>query len=196
MFQMDTSIWNEADDEFNSTSDWSSLFKLSEVDSNIVGYIGGYIATKLNRKLGCLNCEESFEECRTKEKQSTSLSTSGRFLQNKEFDWAKKGLTIPSPELFHMLYSLEKTIQMNLEGLCSSNHFSRNLKECFSACTDMYSFELRNFCPTHRLHGLNLVVNLYIRIRIHHFVKIRNRELKELAIAKKVNRKFNKIVHA
>ena len=74
-----------------------------------------------------------------------------------------------------------------------------SLKDLISQGINTDSFNIEICCQQHRIHCVMSVITLFLRIRIHHFVKIRNRELKELAEKKKDkvkrNRKVKKVVH-
>ena len=43
------------------------------------------------------------------------------------------------------------------------------------------SYTIESACSEHQLLWINRALTLFLRVRIHHFVKIRNQELKQLA---------------
>jgi len=111
---------------------------------------------------------------------------------------AKKQLA-PSPGLFELCNAMERIVQMNIEAVIAGPAVMGSLKDLISQGINTDSFNIEICCQQHRIHCVTNVITLFLRIRIHHFVKIRNRELQELAEKKKDkvkrNRKVKKVVH-
>ena len=192
----------ELDDTFDDiplTTDWHGMFSLSDVDANIVYYLSGYISQKINKRYNCPKCSVAYERSRNKasEQQKTSAEKYALFVQLKTFAWAKHGLTIPSLSMFKLCESIERIVQMNIETLSTGKNVMSYVRECIYQGVDADSYELDSVCEDHMCGTVGYIIRLYLRVRIHHFVRIRNRELKQYAAPKpKRNRKAKKIVHS
>lgn len=90
-------------------------------------------------------------------------------------------------------------MQLNLEKLACGRNVMQNLKDCFSTSVDSSSFNIDFACLQHQKYACRLLTDLLSRIRIHHFVRQRNRELLQLERSRKlkvkVNRKAKKVMH-
>ena len=62
----------------------------------------------------------------------------------------------------------------------------RTLKDIIFETVNIHSYQIDVCCKEHQQYWLNLAITLFLRVRIHQFVKIRNRELKQLQDKKKV----------
>jgi len=102
-----------------------------------------------------------------------------------------------------MCSAIEKVVQLNIESCVNAQHgVVRQLFDLVLSAVDVYSYSLPSVCGSHQLQQTRNVVLLYLRLRIHHFVRIRNRELKDLQLTQKhrpsvgkKNRKLEKISH-
>jgi len=110
----------------------------------------------------------------------------------------KANSIVPSPALFSLCCSLERIVSSSVEQLCSGLNVACNLRQCIFTSVDVYSFDIDCACTDHRRQQLDYFVTLYTRLRIHHFVRIRNRELKQLSQSAKLkrNRKAKKVTHS
>jgi len=188
-------------DKTDISADWCQLFALTDVDQNVLCYIAGYICAKLNRRLSCQACLASYVASKQKHQSSTALHTA--LTKARNFDWAKYGLTIPTPDLFDLCCGMERAVQMNIERVMAGPRVMRCLKDIINETVDVRSYQIDVCCDKHRQYWLNTAVTLFLRVRIHHFVKIRNRELKDLADKKKAakatvskpSRKLKKVKH-
>lgn len=147
----------------------------------------------------CSACRAAYKSSCDRSQGDLYSSDSSRFyfIQVKTYEWAKHGLLAPSAELYQLCVCFEKVVQMNIEKLSCGRNVKTNLKDCFAASVDQQSFCLDFACSEHQQYLRDSVIDLLARVRIHHFVKIRNRELKELEQHRKlkVNRKAKKVMH-
>jgi len=157
---------------------------LTDVDQNVLCYVAGYICAKLNRRLSCQACLSAYI-C-SKQKQQTSTALHAALTQARQFHWAKYGLTIPSACVFDLCCAIERVVQMNIEGVMAGPYVMRTLKDIIFETVNVHSYQIDVCCKEHQQYWLNLAITLFLRVRIHHFVKIRNRELKQLQDKKKV----------
>lgn len=190
--------------EPSTITDWPDLFELSEVDSNVVAYICGYLCMKVNARTDCSKCQSLYDNYRQhrsylEETEFGSHEVYGHF---RNFNWAKHGLQKPSFSLYSLCSSVEKIVQMNIEAVVSGRYsVAAKLLDIVLQAVDLQTFELESVCSAHQKQQLIYVTNLYLRLRIFHFVKIRNRELKDMEILRKnkavtkKNRKLDKISH-
>lgn len=187
----------DAEDEF--LTDWTQTFRLSPTDDNIVTYLAGYAMSKMNGRFACSYCHAAYElsSARSQGELYCSDSSHVSFIQFKTFDWAKHGLLAPSRELYSLCTNIEKAVQMNMEKLICGRNVMRNLKDCLAAVIDFDSFRLDSVCVEHHQQQFDYLITLLLRVRIHHFLRIRNRELRQLEHARKlkVNRKATKVMH-
>jgi len=73
----------------------------------------------------------------------------------------------------------------------------QNLKDCIVATIDLNSYHIDSVCAEHHQQQFEYMLNLLLRVRIHHFVRVRNHELQDLEQARKLkaNRKAKKVMH-
>ena len=185
--------------------DWSNVFKLSEIDSNVVAYICGYMCMKLHKANNCTNCLCLYDNYRSTHSCSVSgveFSNHEMFIYFRNFEWAKHGLQKPTFSMFALCSAIEQVVQLNMETVVTGKTgvMCKLQKMVFSAL-DVATYPLETVCAEHQSQRMNEAVRLFLRVRIHHFVRIRNRELKELeskAKEKKMtkkDRKLEKIAH-
>ena len=170
-------------DDIDVSVDWCQLCALNDVDSNVVCYIAGYICAKINKKISCPDCHTAYVH--SKETWKTLHATHTVLVQTRQFDWAKYGLTVPSPALYELCCAIERVVQTNMEGVMAGPGVMGSLKDIFMQSVDRESYEINCCCKVHQTYWLNAAVTLFLRVRIHHFVKVRNRELKQLAAKQK-----------
>jgi hypothetical protein len=168
----------------NLSSDWSQIFCLNDVDSNVVFYIAGYLTRKLSTSGSCNDCMVSYIKSKELHKLDSSKHTV--LMEMRQFDWAKYGLVCPSAQLYDLCRAVEQIVQLNMEAVIAGPRVMGNLKEIVSRAISVNSYPIDSCCHDHRLFWLSNAITLYLRIRIHHFVRVRNRELKDLANAKKI----------
>ena len=99
--------------------------------------------------------------------------------------------------LSHLLVN---SCQRNLTRLCVeldvTNQPYRH-GNCFVASIDLESYDLDFACEDHQSYVRSMVNELLARVRIHHFVRNCNREIKEMEQTwkLKVHRKAKKVMH-
>ena len=182
-----------------AATDWTQLFKLDATDDSVVCYLAGYAMKKVSSLVNCSACRAAYKSSSDRSQGDLYNCDSSRlyFIQAKTYEWAKHGLLAPSEELYQLCACFEKVVQMNLEKLICGRNVKSNLKDCFAASVDQHSFSLDFACDEHQQYLRDSVIDLLARVRIHHFVRIRNRELLELEQHRKlkVNRKAKKVLH-
>lgn len=181
---------NDVNFSGGSISDWSCVFSLTDVDANVVFYIAGYLSRKLTLAIMCKQCKVLYVT--NKEKNKNSVGQHTTFLKMRQFDWSKYGLTSPSPQLYDLCCALERIVQLNIEGVMATRGVMGSLKDIVDSTVTVDSYPIDECCSDHKSWWLSTVVTVFLRIRIHHFVRIRNRELKALADAKKMKKQTEK----
>jgi hypothetical protein len=176
-------------DTCNLISDWSSVFSLNDVDKNVIFYIAGYLSRKLSMNTSCNHCMASYISSRKWHGKSSVNHTA--FSEMKQFEWSRYGLASPSPQLFDLCCAMERIVQVNLEGVIAGPRVMGSLKDIIASAVAIDSYPIDECCDDHRSWWLNVAVTVFLRIRIHHFVRIRNRELKELTNAAKIKKQTN-----
>ena len=186
-----------------SVTDWPDLFELADVEANVVAYVCGYLCMKIDKRTGCSECAALYKQYRS----NFSYNECCHFLSHeafghfKNFDWAKHGLQKPTLTLYSLCSAVEKVVQMNIESVVSGRYnVVARLMEVVTQAIDIHSYHVDSVCSSHQECYVTYAIKLYLRLRIHHFVRIRNRELKELELrkksgCKKKNRKLEKISH-
>ena len=169
-----------------SISDWSCVFSLNDVDKNVVFYIAGYLSRKLTLITRCKQCKLLY--IRNKEINKNSVGQYTTFLNIRQFDWSEYGLASSSPQLYDLCCALERIVQLNIEGVMAGPGVMARLKKIIDSTVTVDSYPIDECCSDHRSWWLSMVVTVFLRIRIHHFVRSRNRELKALADAKKLKK--------
>jgi hypothetical protein len=89
------------------------------------------------------------------------------------------GLYYKSPSAYRFMKRTfhlpsERTLQQYISG--------------FNVTTGFDSYPIDDCCSNHKIWWLNMAVTVFLRVRIHDFVRIRNRELKDLAEARKIKK--------
>jgi len=104
--------------------------------------------------------------------------------------------------LYEICSAMERVVQMNIEGVMAGPSVMRCLTDVIRASVNFESYNVDCCCSEHQQYWLNHALAMYLRVRIHHFVKVRNRELKQLAEKQKEkkdrpkpSRKTKKVKH-
>jgi hypothetical protein len=146
-------------DVFEFTSDWSQMFSLTDVDSNVVCYIAGYICAKLNKKLSCVDCTTAYIASQETWKKVESLEHT--LIQMRNFSWAKYGLAVPSPQVADLCNSIERVFQMNVEGLMVGSHLMTRLKEIICSCIQVDSYYVDACCSKHQVYWISSAITIF-----------------------------------
>lgn len=82
-------------------------------------------------------------------------------------------------------------------SLSSGRNIKRSLKDAVDIGLNLSTYRLDFVCDDHQDHMRYELIDLLARTRIHHFVRIRNRELQQLEHTRKQkqNRKAKKVMH-
>jgi len=119
------------------------MFELSEIDSNVVSYICGYLCMKVNARRDCSQCQTlyaSYRQCcwYVEGAEFGSHEAYGHF---KNFNWAKHGLQKPSFPLYNLCSSVEKVVQMDIT-ICERYDVAARLLDIVLQVIDLETFEL------------------------------------------------------
>lgn len=179
-------------DQFAFDNDWFDAPDLTVVDRNVTCYLAGYICYKLKHELhNCDVCLAAYVAGHTA--TTTICGEDYIFTSIKSYDWAQRGLTMPTANFLALCKGMEKVVASQVESAIGRDGVAVTLERGIRSSLDCDSYFVDNMCDEHHSSVLDKVVRLFIRIRIYHFVKIRNREIKELADKRK-NRKANKVM--
>lgn len=174
--------------DIDVSSDWCQLFDLCDVDQKVACYIAGYLCAKLNWIVVCTACRNAY--ILTKDANKTVVEKHSLLIHCRQFDWAKYGLTVPSPAVFDFCCAIERVIQVNIEGVIARPRVMGCLYDLVLQTVDCSSYSIDTCCA--KCMWVRKAIRLYLRVQIHHFVRIRNTELKQLA-EKKKETKVNKL---
>jgi hypothetical protein len=153
---------------------------LSDQETNILAYIGGYIVRKLQVKI-CHDCEEKI----TGEIEEDDVHH--KFLAKKNLVDAKYGLMAPSGLLLGIIQQLELEYRKQIDVYMYSEHVKADLVAILLKEVHMNTLKC-NTC-----HLELLIVHIMINIRLNHTLKISNRSLRDSKSRK--NRKELKFSH-
>ena len=186
-------------DRINSaTLDWTSIYTLSDIGTNVVAYIAGYLSRHTIGLTGCTACETARKQSFTfSSSMSSNVESSSIFMILKTYDWAKHGLIIPSPQLL-VLCTTTFGDDFQAGNWISVTQIRTNGDDDmphWRCCRfDEFRFGHNITCQEHKRFTLSFMIKLFVLLCIHHYVRIRNRELKESGSSRK-NRKADKIMH-
>ncbi len=154
---------------------------LSFTESNILAYIGGYIARKLRGKV-CDTCTEKLV-CSRLEEQDSSLS----FIKMKKYEGAKDGLILPSIPLVKALETAEQVYRSVIDQVMYEENVRSSL---VSSLVKNGQWDIL-FCGKCHMHALT--VHLMVNVRLHFTLKLANKSLAQDKGRK--NRKVLKFSH-
>ena len=109
-------------------------------------------------------------------------------IQTRNFSWVRYVIAILSLQVVDLCSSIERVFQMNMEGLMAESHVMARLKQIIRSSIQTDSYKIDACCTEHQVYWINTAITIFLRVRINHFVRIRNREIKELAEKKKEKR--------
>ena len=146
---------------------------------NVSAYISGYLLRKL--KFDCETCRQQLILTNLPDEEKYT------FLRHKSYS-EYCGLIYPSSSLVNFVEKLEQTFTFAFEGCMHMHHvLSRLIKN-----TEHHDLEWM-LCNSQtcigKMHGIR---QLYMKIRLHHALKMSNREDKNKG---KRNRKYLKLTH-
>ena len=153
---------------------------LAAQQANILGYIGGYIASKLKPKV-CSQCVDNLLGTLSSEDDDH------KFLSNKLYAEAKVGLVVPSKALLEALKQLESQYCTLVEQVLHLGKLRLRLVSNLSQLPCLSPLA----CSNCKLHSL--VVNLFVNIRLHHTLRLNCRNF--VSVKSKKNRKTMKFSH-
>lgn len=156
------------------------------IQSNILYYICGYIVQKV--RFQCPMChyvlQSSNDDCFDLQKESV-------FLNYKMFSTADCGLHRPSLSFLKLCQQLENIFQKSIFIISLESRVKQQLQQKFRAEIDYSSY-----FSAHSIHSENICKNvelIFLRIRIHFFVRTRNQQLVEERLHNRRNRKNRKM---
>ena len=139
---------------------------ISDHDTNVLAYIGGYIVSKLKKKgVACEGCMEKITG------KLDSNDVRHGFLVNKNFDQAKVGLCTPSNTLLGILQLMEIEYDKVIDDCMHSDGVKASLLASISKIDKLSNIK----CSS--CHLEKLVIHLMINIRLHHTIKEVNKSL-------------------
>ena len=153
---------------------------LSLQEGNVLTYIGGYIVRKLCSKV-CTDCAEKMTS------EADVENPNHMFLVEKNYSHAKEGLKVPSDILVQCLESIEKEYIRVIDD----NVFKDGVKKILVGSILKYVNMEELVCEYCKCHLS--IVNLYVNIRLHHSIRLANRQLRDQKERK--NRKVLKFSH-
>ena len=154
--------------------EWEESYGLSDVQNNILCYIAGYIAKKLTSFLKCDICNDlqaSFGN--NTNIPARTFPSEQTFLGLKTFEWAKKGLYIPSPQLFELCKQMEHNFREDIELLSTTPKLMETLMKNSNIDVNSSSVKIHTACNDHQESALRYCQKLFFRVRLHSFCTAR-----------------------
>ena len=149
----------------------SACISQTEVDMNILTYVGGYIVRKTLDKHSCLPCRTNIESGKNFLEDPNHLFVHFKAWNITDCDFGK--LYVPTDDFVNMLFQIEHDFVKSMnESFCG-----KNVKETIiefiqtNGSIDRYR---ALFCSEETLSS---VIELYVRMRIHYALKFKNRDL-------------------
>jgi hypothetical protein len=151
-------------------------------DVNIVAYISGYIVRKRRNRF-CASCQEKLTS------RIDASKPSHLFLSLKAHADAKEGLVAPSPELHQLVQDLECTYRSVFLNILHMNCVRARLIRRLMQVAKTGTVE----CSGNECEPKQLIVGLFVNIRLHHSLKEATESLNRNKVRK--NRKQMKFSH-
>ena len=151
----------------------------------VIAYMAGYIVRKIRIKFKkCTDC------LLTVSLHDASACELYRFIEKKQYNCDQSsGLALPSQSLINTIEALEVCFRKSIIAVISSDGVMSAL---FAKGMDSVKDHSNVFCST-CFKSLRYAVKLFMRVRIHHFLREENRRI--LHPNKVRNRKFLQIAH-
>lgn len=152
---------------------------------NILAYIAGYIIRKVKVRL-CEGCVDLITG------QMDINNEAHQFLAHKLYDGAKTGLLTPSETFLHVLDWLEAQFNQFIAHTVHMDSVRERLVLRLSKLPEHFGFSCPNMASPCKL--LDVTLQLFITIRLHHTLKCNNRDFAQANKARR-NRKTLKFSH-
>ena len=170
----------ELQDEFETFCD--DVEELGDLKSDAVSYIAGYVTRQIKKKTDCKVCAESLQNI-------GNASANFRLIEQKN----RGGLIFPSDGVVKICTVAEQILQVER---FSKNFFTNEnlLKDlCTKTVTCMITQypSFNNVCdhtPFHKYTITREITLVYLSIRLRHFARTKNREIKKDRIRKKLSK--------
>ena len=150
---------------------------------NAISYVSGYILKRLY-ELVCKECIDKLEDSTSAPARHLTLIEQKRFKH-----CLHGGLKRPSFKLVEVVGLFEAVFQTNFKPLMNKPHIRQNLKA--KMLQDPNLVQLKGNCC--RCQTLEYLVNIFISIRLHHELNVRNEAIQQDRSRK--NRKLMKLSH-
>jgi len=162
-------------------------FEVPSPVSNVLCYIAGYLVTKLGQ-IECTVCIGALQAT-----PSTVVSEQELFTHFKAFthNCGPFGpLSMPSKELFQCLKLMHSIFLRCIHNLMTECKISQKMKFEIRNNVTFHSLQL---CNEHRMQVIDFVISLFVRCRLHYYLKFETQKLLQKLPRK--NRKANCVLH-
>ena len=144
-------------------------FDLCDVDKNVACYIAGYLCANLSRFVSRTACRNAC--IFTKNANKSVAEKHSHVIHCRQFDRAKYGLTVPSPAVFDFFCAIQRVVQINIQGVIAGLLVMGCLYDIVLQTIDCNSYSIHTCCREHTCTWVRKAIRLYLRVRIHHFVR-------------------------
>ena len=153
---------------------------------NAIAYVSGYILKRLYETV-CRECIAKLEHSSSGE-QPRHLT----LIEQKQFKTCLHGgLKMPSFNLVKIVGLFEVGFQTHLKSLINKTKVRQTLKLKLLEGLDVTEIK-GDFC---NCQTVNYAVNIFISVRLHHEMKMRNEAMQQESSVSRKNRKMMKVSH-
>lgn len=139
---------------------------IASQETNILAYIAGYIVRKIKPSTCC--------DCVGKLVGSLSTDTSDHsFLLNKTYPEAKVGLVVPSAVFLDVVKEMEAEYCETVQSVCYLDKVRLRIVTKLSKLPCLLTLSCSN--SDKNCNVQNLVVNLFVTMRLHHTLKLNSK---------------------
>ena len=139
---------------------------IASQETNILAYIAGYIVRKIKPSTCC--------DCVGKLVGSLSTDTSDHsFLLNKTYPEAKVGLVVPSAVFLDVVKEMEAEYCETVQSVCYLDKVRLRIVTKLSKLPCLLTLSCSN--SEKNCNVQNLVVNLFVTMRLHHTLKLNSK---------------------
>ena len=174
----DTTISEDEEDVFDISNHEDDIYKVSRSEEQVVDMLGGYCITRLGKqkKLKC-------DECR----QQLLQSCRNILLQEREYtECTKQALFSSSHDLFRFLLHTETVCRKVL-------HASMHMENIAASIREKVLKEAPKLQCCHPNDTAQAVLQLYLRVRLHHQSRLVNATMRLTRKSNTKNRKLKKL---
>ena len=155
---------------------------LSATEQEAAAYIAGYLGRKVVWPNNCDACLSAV----------VSNSPVGLFIQEKQYQFIKKGLCYPTQHFASVVRHMESLFQKTIASDCHKRNIMDVMKVNIRAASLRLFDVLSDHDLGHQMHLLDKLETMFVRVRLHHFAKQMNAQFRQ-DCSRKANKKWQKL---